>query len=372
MKGTVKIIRDGTLYEEASNMILDGMGVTLADAQMISPSLSAMPSASALLDTSNYTIQAISFGKNAKGFYNHVHNTPDSVSAQTVADHIVRVKIPTSYTTSSYITSDVTIYHRDRDLGRGLTVAAGEAYKLLPEFSNPVQTRLEQKFYGLPVDTTNEVGHNLNKLDVSGSITNRELYGCYPDASGTKYYLLSSWDNLNTPIGHRAGLHELSGGASGIVSSTFNITSSMDRDGFVKMTGSSADLTSANFSGLATWGDSNFSSTGRLQYGVVVSGGDLLFAGLFGGIYTLGLWTIDIKETIKNGISAPFPFNHLDNQIKYRLVARKTFTRDLTFIQDYSTSSGYKYLENPEYWSGGCCSNGRDNNHLLIQWEIDF
>ena len=380
MKGIVKIIKNGSPLEESPNMILDGMGQVLAEAMMVSPSLSSISSASALLDTSNYTIQAISFGKDARGYVNHAHNPPDSVSAQTIIDHIVRVEVPTSYTTSSYITSDVNTYSNSVATGRGLDVAtSGETYNLLPEYSNPNQTRLEQKFFGLAVDVSSEVGHNLNKLDVSGGFSNRELYGCYPDASGTKYYLLSNWDNLNTPIGQ-----VLDAGASGTAYSLFNSVSSMDRDGFVKMSVSSANeadklgasVDYGSHSGMVVWAsgsvanhiqtNTGFSSTGKVQYITTVSGGDLLFAGLFGGIYTLGLWAIDIKESIRNGINAPFPFNYLDNKIKYKLVARKTFTKDLTFVQDYSTSSGYKFLENKVN------GDNTDNNHLLIKWELQF
>ena len=381
MKGLVRIIRNGKVWEESSNMVLDGMGSVLADAMTASPSLSAISTASAILDTSNYTIQAISFGKDAKGYYNHAHNPTAGSILLTAADDIVRLKVNT-FNSSSYITSDAHTYTRSVEGPGNFNVSANDPYKLLPEASNPTQTRLEQVYYGYPIDTSDEIGHNANKFDVSGELDNRWFRGCYPDASGSKYYLLSSWDSLNTPVGGRAD-HSNSDGASGIAYSTFNLFSSMDRDGFVKLAVSGAhearQIAAAaptyygSVSGLVVYGADDFSGGGLVQLKVTyistVSGGDLLFAGLFGGIYTLGLWAVDIKESINNGATLPFTFNHLDNKIKYKLVARKTFTRDLTYIHDYLSYSGYKFLENKNSEHGTPLT---DNNHLIIQWEIEF
>tara|TARA_Y100000310_G_scaffold171294_2_gene171491 strand:+ start:6956 stop:8101 length:1146 start_codon:yes stop_codon:yes gene_type:complete len=381
VKGLVKIIKNDSIYEESSNMILNGMGSVLADAQMASPSWSSIASASALLDTSNYTVQAISFGKDARGYYNHAHNTTDAAIAASLADGIIRVIVPT-YNVSSYNTSAVTTFSRGAVVANEyhgkFQPSAGDTYKLLPEFSNPIQTKLEQGFFGMPIEYSSVVGHNENKLRTEdkswAGYDNRELYGCYPASGGTKYYLLSSWDNLDTPVGSHLGSDSVSGGASGTAVGRFNTCSSMDRDGFVKImvnSAAAANLLGAgtgygSHSGLTVWAQSDFSSTGKVQYITTVSGGDLLMAGLFGGIYTLGLWAIDIKETIKNGISAPFPFDHIDNKIKYRLVARKTFTKDLTFIHDYLTYSGYRFLEDLY------TALDADNKHLTIQWELQF
>ena len=392
MKGLVKIIKNGELWEESSNMILDGMGYNMAEAMTASPSWASGISSSSILDASNYTIQAMSFGKDTKGYYNHAHNLPDMIVAASVTDHIIRVKTASGYTSSSYISSHVTTYSKNFDSQEGLRAEENDLYNLLPEFSNPIQTKLEEGYKGLRVtvgDADREhIGHNLNKLwvpteqvdlDIPAS---RELYGCYPSASGTKYYILSSWENPDTDISepYIVGFQSSAQphGASGIAYSTFNYLSAMDRNGFLKLAVSSANAGRdipgvapfyyGSISGIALYAQDDFSSTGRVQYISTVSGGDLLFAGLFGGIYTLGLWTIDIKETIKNGESPPFNFNYLDNKIKYRLVARKTFTRDLTYIQDYTAAakpfSGYKFLEDRV---GGAVAG---NNHLVIQWEL--
>ena len=57
----------------AATDLVDGLGELIVDALTANRSLSAIPSASAILDTSNYTFHAITYGKNADGFRKHGH-----------------------------------------------------------------------------------------------------------------------------------------------------------------------------------------------------------------------------------------------------------------------------------------------------------
>ena len=50
-------------------MYLQGFGEILADVMTVNPALSELPSASSILDASNYTFQAITFGKDADVSY---------------------------------------------------------------------------------------------------------------------------------------------------------------------------------------------------------------------------------------------------------------------------------------------------------------
>ena len=78
MRGTVEIYQDygadnqKMVYQEG-NLLVDGAGSLIVDMLTTSPSLSALPSASSLLDTSNYTIQAMSFGKAESGYQKNAH-----------------------------------------------------------------------------------------------------------------------------------------------------------------------------------------------------------------------------------------------------------------------------------------------------------
>jgi len=95
MRGTVEIVyrRDGKEVKRekaSSNLTVDGARTTIVDALTVSPSLSAVESVSAILDTSNYTIQAVSFGKAASQFTKHAHS-PD-VSSLSLSLRIVTGK----------------------------------------------------------------------------------------------------------------------------------------------------------------------------------------------------------------------------------------------------------------------------------------
>ena len=80
-------------------------------------------------------------------------------------------------------------------------------------------------------------------------------------------------------------------------------------------------------------------------------------ANLFGGIYNIGLWTIDLKESLKNA-EPPFVFDALDNPIKYRLFSSKKFVDNLVGIHD----------------SAGAILPAGIFNHpsLKIRWTLDF
>ena len=54
-------------------MIVQGFGEVLTDVMTVNPALAGLPSASSILDTSNYTFQAVTFGKDADGFIRHSH-----------------------------------------------------------------------------------------------------------------------------------------------------------------------------------------------------------------------------------------------------------------------------------------------------------
>ena len=83
MRGSVEIYKaygspsEELLYKE-NNLLVDGAGSLVVDMLTTSPSLSAINSAASLLDTSNFTVQAISFGKAASGYTQNAHRFLDT------------------------------------------------------------------------------------------------------------------------------------------------------------------------------------------------------------------------------------------------------------------------------------------------------
>jgi hypothetical protein len=88
-----------------------------------------------------------------------------------------------------------------------------------------------------------------------------------------------------------------------------------------------------------------------------LSAPDVSFLNLYGGIKTLGLWTIDLEETLKNGGTNPFSFvdSNGDSKRIYKLFSKKTFVESLSDIIDKAAAAGFQ-------------------NHvdLYITWKICF
>lgn len=328
-------------------MFVDGLGELIIDALTANRSLASIPSASAILDTSNYTFHAITYGKDADGFRNHGHVI---LSPSGSDNGIIKVLSYQPLSVSSYQTS-ATAY--------GLR----ESYKLMPESPKPTDTRLESKSTipnyssGVP-----DIGHCLNSGLNQNLSAFSHLIGCYPRPNlGLKYWVVSSASN---PIGSLL--------YSGTLYSNYNYDNTMDASGFLTFAGSStADH-------ITLYNDYKFNKgvlrvplsdfPNKLTLGWYLGPGDAGSLLLFGGIYQIGLWALDIKEMLKQGYNPPFAFNHLNNIRRYKLVAKKTFNRDLLYLNDYSGSGGFNIsfdfnTIHPSYawWPG-----------LRLNWDINF
>ena len=229
---------------------------------------------------------------------------------------------------------------------------------------------------GIYKDTpvSGEPGTVTPSLDTSSraGIIAGSLMGAFPDGSGSLYgggptgggiagskvFIFSAFDftllNQNVYETYYSGI--------------FNSASSMDASGFVTMCMSGAGIGppqegpeyfSSTSSGLCISGSNELSSDGTIEYSVLVGSGDVGMANLYGGIYHLGLWTINMDRSLKAGNSPPFSFDQLNNPRKYRLFARKGLSKNLCYITDKpaATSTG----------------QGFDNyTDLLIKWRIRF
>lgn len=325
-------------------MIVDKAGEVIVDFLTLSPSLANIPSASSLLDTSNFTFQAISYGKDASGFNYHAHEY-DGDSAYIV--------------TLTYEATSVSSYHSSA------IASALPLYKLLPEYPDPINTRLEQKSCPTIVGglTGLDVGHCANHLLHPTLSAAYWKLGCFPPSGGINYYVVK---NLDNPLGSFV--------FSGILSGGYNYHKIMDASGFLTfapLNGSQGR--SAAAAGLFTSGalinlQTDFSSTGKVPVTWRLDAGDAGSLLLYGGVYHLGLWCLDVKAMIAAGHKPPFAFNALNNIRKYRLFAKKTFSKDLLYINDSLGFGGFNVLfdqVNPPYDAGYGYYN-------LYQWTIRF
>lgn len=302
-------------------MILDGLGEIIVDALTVNRSLSGIPSASAILDTSNYTFHAISYGKNADGFRNHGHTI---LSPSGFGNGVIKVL--------SYQPVSVSSYHSS-----AIASAIPGSYQLLPDAPKPTDTRLELRSTvpnyssGVP-----DLGHCLNAgidQNLSGFA---HLIGCFPRPAGLNYWVVSSASSPATNVIY-----------SGTLYSNYNYDNTMDASGFLTFAGSSLtdhitlyNALQANY-GVLRVPLSDFPNRIRMFW--YLGTGDAGSLLLFGGIYHIGLWCLDLKEMLRQGYTPPFAFNHLNNIRKYKLVAKKTFNRDVLYLNDLGVSSGFNH-----------------------------
>lgn len=330
-------------------MIVDQAGEIIVDFLTLSPSLSKIPSASALLDTSNFTFQAISYGKDPSAFNHHAH--------------FLYLSDYSAIVVQSYEPLSVSSYHSSA------IASALLGYKLLPKYPDPLDKRLEKDscrtinsgFSGL------DVGHCANHAIKAIYSDNYRVLGCFPPSGGVDYYVVSSYDDPLSKIIY-----------SGTLSSTYNQYGLMDVSGFLTF----ASLNGAQGKAAATAGQftsgvllnlpNNFSSTGRVPVAWRLDAGDAGSLLLYGGVYHLGLWCLDVKAMLAEGHKPPFAFNALNNIRKYRLFAKKTFNKDLLYINDGTGLAaglgGFDTLFN----NGNPPVDSDWNKYVLYQWTIRF
>ena len=175
--------------------------------------------------------------------------------------------------------------------------------------------------------------------------------GCYPHTNGTDFAIVSSISNLTTPQDNII--------ISGTYPSKTNLEPyfnssairSMDGNGFIRGYDSVAGEVSDPVSGLIVSANQDFSALGEVVYVCTVASGDLGLANMYGGLFKAGLWTIDLEKTLSDKdpegnpkVIPPFPlrFSAGYNKLVYKLFAEKSFTKNLTKIQDYDVDAGSK------------------------------
>jgi len=318
MIGIVEVFYGNEKVAEEENMILDQLGEVIATFMSLPRGLSNIESASAILDASNYTIRAASLGKDALGYQHHAHF--QGLSALNSSGNVYRVISFQDNSVSSYHTSAV---YQERFL------------KLLPEFSKPTMTRLEStstKVSYLP--SSLDMGHNLNLMP-SGGLSS--CLGCYAPTGSFQIFYLGIPSDLTNITDDNIICSGLFNNVSG-----FNAYQSIDSRGFITMQSSSLvegkNLEAAGiYPGLLLTHSTGWDAANadfNVKYLLNINSKDFICLNIFGGIYNIGLWCYDIGAMMRKGMYPPFS-QYDKEELEYKLVARKTFTKDLTYQQDY-------------------------------------
>lgn len=319
-------------------MLLDQAGNHIVDIMTTNRSLANIPSASAILDTSNYTFHAITYGKDAYGFKNHAHKIISP------SENVI-IKVV------SYNENTVSSYHIS-----ATAIATSDLYKLYPSSPTPMDTRLESKST-LPVYSSGvkDVGHCINSVISPQLYSKSHLIGCFPAASGTNYWIVSSDINAtNSKI------------VTGTLFGDYNLHSKMDSSGYLTFFPGNATEQLYNYDqNRWTSGVMRLAPTSLFPNSIIIqwylSPGDAGSLLLFGGVTHIGLWTLDLKSMLKAGYYPPYNFNALNNLREYKLFAKKTFNQDLLTLDDFSGKSGFfeTYKQTSTY-------------NMFIGWQIKF
>jgi hypothetical protein len=330
MRGEVEVWSGDNLILKEANMLTDGAGALLADIMTVSPSLSGIDdlATSSITDASNYTIQAISFGTGSDAFRGNAHKLVNAPGVYDAANIFAGTKGNQAVLRSNRDDGDAA--NTNQPAAPGFPIAPTPVLNVLEESTNV--DAFISKDVSSTVPGNGQLTNFIPSAIMSSTFEGTELstpvryfgaasvLGCFPDGSSAPHATRNQvkyYDNAGT----QQTITSLGG--------YFNEVSSMDVSGFV-----TAVSGTASTSGLTTSSNADFATNGTVEYAVTLSKSDALFAHAYGGIFHLGLWTINMKESLLNGNTPPFAFSVLNNPRKYRLFCRKGVSKDLTYIED--------------------------------------
>ena len=339
-------------------MFVQGFGEVLTDALTVNPALADLPAASSILDTSNFTFQAVAFGKDAGGFVQHSH----AISS------IQYVNGNSASGASSYDNGLLTIinYASDAPSGASSYIPSGtylkflSAYDSVPNYPSVIDTRLERgstlnaNLSGYQYESAlPDLGHYANPaLDSQLSAVWNKVGGFAPSGAGGTYgYAFYNKDLSNIYVGN--------------VSSFFNGNQLMDKDGYLTISPSSVsqnpaattDYTEGSVMVSSTI-NSRTPSEGRMIIKNRVKQGDAVCMAAFGGVKHVGVYCLDLKEMLNSSLIPPYGWDALNNIRKYKLVAKVTILEDAFYNRDGNSLAGIKN------WLG--------NNDVTISLDFDF
>lgn len=321
-------------------MFLQGFGEVITDILTMNPNYEDLGAASSILDTSNYTIQAITYGKDSDGFNFHGH----AISSIEYVDGDPNNDV------SSYNLNRMIVQNYDGNYPNygsyNVSITHGyfsSTYNSLPNYPNLIDTRLER---GSTVTndassfsaTVLDLGHYPNTwIDPDLSSIWNVLGGFAPPSSaGVSYYL--SAHGRPSPY------------ASQVFSGMYNQYELADKYGYVTVN-QTPGLINSDVASNLSGGPVIFSGAGvvgpdlgSVGLAIVPQRGDAASLALFGGVNHIGVYCLDIKDMLSSGLTPPYEWNALNNIRKYKLIAKVTYFDNLLTHEDYSTSAGINIL----------------------------
>ena len=341
-------------------MFVQGFGEVLTDALTVNPALADLPSASSILDTSNFTFQAVAFGKDAAGFTQHSH----AISS------IQYVNENSASGASAYDSGLLTIinYASDAPSGASSYIPSGTYLKFLSTYDSVPN-------YPSVTDTRLERGSTLNE-NLRGVTSQYQYASALPDLGhyanpALDPQLSAVWNKIGgfIPTGSFYGYafynKDLSNIYVGNVSSFLNGNQLMDKDGYLTISPSSVsqnpaaatDYTNGSIM-VSSAGGSRTPSEGRMIIKNRFQQGDAVCMAAFGGIKHVGVYCLDLKEMLNSSLIPPYGWDALNNIRKYKLVAKVTILDDAFYNRDGNSLAGI------DYWLRA--------NNVTISLDFDF
>ena len=313
-------------------MITKGFGEIIVDFLTVNPAIATIPTASAILDTSNFTFQAVTFGKDAEGFKYHSHSVSTiSPTGDSYNDGFMLIKpYNTSISPSSYHTS-------------ATHAALSATYNSVPNAAHFCDTRMERGS-----TKTNIIESTLVKLasegDLSLSLDFDQGHYMNPAAVASVSAIASVWNVMgypppsSTPGTYIFLNQDETMMFSGTLSSHFNTYGLMDVNGFLKSSNRSISAEPTDTDEIWTLGTrmdgSGTVSAGLFSLVVGIHTGDLAALAALGGINHIGVWCIDMKEMLKDGLRPPYEWDAVNNLRQYKLIGKQTLWDDLLRHED--------------------------------------
>jgi hypothetical protein len=400
MRGKVEVFSiedDGScrLLHTESNLVVDGAGETIVD--MLTTPSSVLAVTPSIMDTSNWRVNAISFGTAGGNFGNNAVSSSGTCNEKLTG-------APASYVTLAAINDPTSWVNPDRSVKvnriiRALylsgtvpgTVTASSytpPYKL-PSYPDPLDTKLEDvnmAYVNVSGDGTKSFGQFENRINFNLDDASAYTVGAFAvswnaaDGHGNGNFWTALVSSLEGDFVADRTLN-LVASAEGVGSvASFNGRANVDYRGFCRVL--PVNLAAIEWRGATGWdpADSNdwrgyptvsgvgvqtnpidFVTDPRIHFCVALHPDDCKMFNIYGGLHHIGLWTFDVKKCFAD-VTAPV-VNHLEwpldsagaNNREYRLFAKKTFTENLVRNKDNGSSPGIQ-----------------QTNNLILKWTMDF